>query len=79
FLSPFSKDNKAKTILIASTISGEGKSFVSTNLAGVLELTEKKVALLEFDLRKLKSLKVIKNEEFDKGITNFLIGQTDNL
>lgn len=79
FLSPFSKENKAKTILIASTISGEGKSFVSTNLAGVLELTEKKVALLEFDLRKLKSLKVIKNEEFDKGITNFLIGQTEDL
>lgn len=79
FLSPFTKDNKAKTILITSTISGEGKSFISTNLAGVLELTEKKVALLEFDLRKLKSLKVIKNEEFDKGITNFLIGQTDNL
>lgn len=79
FLSPFSKTNNAKTILITSTISGEGKSFISTNLAGVLELTEKKVALLEFDLRKLKSLKVIKNEEFDKGITNFLIGQTDNL
>jgi len=79
FLSPFAKNNNAKTILITSTISGEGKSFVSTNLAGVLELTEKKVALLEFDLRKLKSLKVIKNEEFDKGITNFLIGQTDNL
>ncbi|MBX9780719.1 MAG: polysaccharide biosynthesis tyrosine autokinase [Chitinophagaceae bacterium] len=79
FLSPFTKTNNAKTILITSTISGEGKSFISTNLAGVLELTEKKVALLEFDLRKLKSLKVIKNEEFDKGITNFLIGQTDNL
>jgi len=79
FLTPFNNLNKAKTILVASTISGEGKSFISTNLAGVFELTEKKVALLEFDLRKLKSLKVIKNEEFDKGITNFLIGQTDSL
>jgi capsular exopolysaccharide synthesis family protein len=79
FILPVNRDGKAKTFLITSTISGEGKSFISTNLAGVLELTEKKVALLEFDLRKLKSLKVIKNEEFDKGITNFLIGQTDNL
>ena len=79
FLLPVTKDTKAKTFLIASTISGEGKSFISTNLAGVLELTGKKVALLEFDLRKLKSLKVIKNEEFNKGITNFLIGQTDDI
>lgn len=79
FLIPFTKDTKAKTFLITSTISGEGKSFISTNLAGVLELTGKKVALLEFDLRKLKSLKIIRNEEFNKGITNFLIGQTDDL
>jgi len=79
FLLPFTKDTNAKTFLITSTISGEGKSFISTNLAGVLELTGKKVALLEFDLRKLKSLKIIRNEEFNKGITNFLIGQTDNL
>ncbi len=79
FMLPVNRDGKAKTFLITSTISGEGKSFISTNLAGVLELTEKKVALLEFDLRKLKSLKIIKNEEFNKGITNFLIGQTDDL
>lgn len=79
FLLPVTRDTKAKTFLITSTISGEGKSFISTNLAGVLELTGKKVALLEFDLRKLKSLKIIKNEEFNKGITNFLIGQTDDI
>lgn len=79
FLLPVNRDTKAKTFLITSTISGEGKSFISTNLAGVLELTGKKVALLEFDLRKLKSLKIIKNEEFNKGITNFLIGQTDDI
>lgn len=79
FLLPVTKDTKAKTFLITSTISGEGKSFISTNLAGVLELTGKKVALLEFDLRKLKSLKIIRNEDFNKGITNFLIGQTDDL
>ncbi len=79
FMLPVTRDGKAKTLLVTSTISGEGKSFISANLAGVFELTEKKVALLEFDLRKLKSLKIIKNEEFNKGITNFLIGQTDSL
>lgn len=79
YIDPAENDTKSKTFLITSVISGEGKSFISTNLAGVLELTGKKVALLEFDLRKLKSLKLIKNEEFNKGITNFLIGQTDDI
>lgn len=79
FMLPVNRNGKAKTVLVTSTISGEGKSFISANLAGVFELTEKKVALLEFDLRKLKSLNIIKNEEFNKGITNFLIGQTDSL
>ncbi len=79
FLIPATSDNKTKVFLVCSTISGEGKSFVSTNLAGVMELTDKKVALLEFDLRKLKSINSIENEKFNRGITNFLVGQEDNL
>jgi len=39
-------------ILITSAGSGEGKSFVSLNLAAVLAKTGKKIALLDFDLRK---------------------------
>jgi capsular exopolysaccharide synthesis family protein len=69
----------AKTILITSTISGEGKSFISLNLAAVLSITGKKVALLEFDLRKLKSLNIIANESHNKGLTSYLIGQTDDM
>ncbi len=41
-----------KTILITSCMSGEGKTFISINLASVLALAGKKVALLELDLRK---------------------------
>lgn len=71
--------NTASTFLVTSTISGEGKSFVSLNLAAVLSLTHKKVALLEFDLRKLKGIKIKGIEDNnDRGITNFLIGQTDD-
>lgn len=39
-----------KRILVTSTISGEGKSFIALNLAMTLALTGKRVALLDFDL-----------------------------
>jgi capsular exopolysaccharide synthesis family protein len=69
----------ATTFLITSSISGEGKSFISANLAAVLALTNKKVALLEFDLRKLKGINIKGiDDNNDRGITNFLIGQTDD-
>ncbi len=71
-------DKKGKTILITSSISGEGKSFISLNLATVLAVTGKKVALLEFDLRKLQSLKIVRNERHTKGISNYLIGQVQD-
>ena len=61
-----------KTIFVTSTISGEGKTFVSINLASVLSLTNKKVLLIGADIRKPKLLEYleIKNE---KGLTHFLI------
>ncbi len=41
-----------KVIMVTSGISGEGKTFFSINLAISLGLADKKVAILEFDLRK---------------------------
>jgi tyrosine-protein kinase Etk/Wzc len=41
-----------KKILITSSMSGEGKSFCSINLAATLALTGKKVVVMEMDLRK---------------------------
>jgi len=79
FILPRKNNNVAETILITSTISGEGKSFISLNLAAVLSLTGKRVALLEFDLRKLQSLKIINNEGHDRGLTNYLINQVDDI
>ena len=50
FLLPKNNDDKlGKIILVTSSMSGEGKSFVSLNLASVISLSGKKVALLEFD------------------------------
>ena len=44
--------NKDKVILVTSTIPGEGKSFMSVNLAGTMALMGKKVLLVGMDIRK---------------------------
>ena len=61
-------------IMVTSTYSGEGKSFVSTNIGGVIALSGKKTVILEFDIRKPKILKGLKINDKFKGITNFVIG-----
>ncbi|SKC18068.1 GumC family protein [Dyadobacter psychrophilus] len=67
FLS-ISKQNQV--ILLTSSMSGEGKSFVAANLCGSLALTGKKVLLLELDLRRPRMARDLNlNEE---GFTNCL-------
>ncbi len=44
----------SKIIAITSSISGEGKTFVCLNIAGILAYTGKKVILLDLDMRKPK-------------------------
>ena len=48
-----------KAIFVTSTTSGEGKSFVSINLAAALSLSNKKVLLLGMDLRAPKVTKYL--------------------
>ena len=60
-------------ILVTSSFSGEGKSFVTTNLGAVLALAGKKTIVLEFDIRKPKVLTGLGMQK-RKGITNFLVG-----
>ncbi len=67
-------DKPAKVILISSTIGGEGKTFVSVNLAAILAGTGKKVVILEADLRKPK-VQTYFEVEHQEGIVTFLIGE----
>jgi len=63
---------KSNVILFTSSMSGEGKSFISLNLASSIALSGKKVVLLELDLRKPRLLKSIgMDNEF--GFTNYMI------
>jgi tyrosine-protein kinase Etk/Wzc len=65
---------KEKVILITSTMSGEGKTFVSLNLALMLSLADKKVLLMGMDLRKPQLAKHLGIQKTD-GITAYLSGQ----
>ncbi len=66
------KDSTNKVILVTSTMSGEGKTFFSANLAATLALANKKVVVLEFDLRNPQLLKSIGVTQDKKGITEYL-------
>ncbi|MBL7747387.1 MAG: polysaccharide biosynthesis tyrosine autokinase [Chitinophagaceae bacterium] len=61
-------------ILVTSSFSGEGKSYVSTNMGAVLGLAGKKTIVLEFDIRKPKVLSGLGISK-GPGITNFLVGK----
>ena len=64
---------QAKLISFTSTISGEGKTFVSINLAGVLAMSGKKVVIIDLDLRKPKIHHGFGASNL-KGMSNLLVG-----
>ena len=68
----FMLDNDQKVILVTSTVSGEGKSFVSSNLAISLSLLGKKVVIVGLDIRKPGLNKVFNLSSKEKGITQYL-------
>lgn len=65
-------ENK-KVILVTSTVSGEGKSFISANLAISLSLLGKKVLLVGLDIRRPGLNKIFNQSRKEKGITPFLV------
>lgn len=75
----FMLENGKNVILATSTISGEGKSFVSSNLAISLSLLGKKVVIVGLDIRKPGLNKVFNLSRKEHGITQFLTNPTVNL
>ncbi len=70
----FKSGNKSKTIVVTSSVSGEGKTLTSINMASVFAMSDKKTILLGLDLRKPK-LHLDFNVANDIGVVNYLIGQ----
>lgn len=65
-----------KKVLITSSISGEGKSFIAVNLAVSLSMTGKKVVLVDMDLNNPTIGKILNvNEEV--GVTEYLLGNSE--
>ena len=75
----FMLENDKNVILVTSTISGEGKSFISANLAISLSLLGKKVVIVGLDIRKPGLNKVFNIPKKEHGITQFLTNPTINL
>ena len=75
----FMLENGKNVILVTSTISGEGKSFISANLAISLSLLGKKVVIVGLDIRKPGLNKVFNIPKKEHGITQFLTDPTTNL
>ena len=67
-------DGNCRTILFTSSVGGEGKSFISVNLAASLAFSDKKVVLLGLDMRK-PSLQDRLEVSNSRGVSNYLIGQ----
>lgn len=69
-------DGRAKCIFLTSTIPGEGKTFLSVNLANIFAHSGKKVLLIGMDIRKPKL-----NEYFGttktKGLTDYLSSKNE--
>lgn len=63
-----------KVITVTSTISGEGKTFITANLAAIIATTNKRVLIVGLDLRKPK-LQNIFGANTQKGLSTFLIGR----
>ena len=62
-----------KTILITSSISGEGKSFIASNLAAAFAQTGKRVLLMDCDIRKGRLHKIFDIDDNNLGLSNLLI------
>ena len=63
-------------ICVTSTESGDGKTFLSTNLAALYAMTGRKVLLMDLDLRK-PNIHTKLGLEGGNGLSNYLIGDCE--
>ncbi len=67
-----SKKDK-KVIAVTSTVSGEGKTFISVNMGAIMALSRQKVIIVDMDMRKPKVHQAFSDENSNKGVSTILI------
>lgn len=67
------RNNVAKNIFVTSTVKGEGKTFVSVNLAIALASTKNKVLVIGSDIRNPQLQRYNPEKKGVKGLTEYLI------
>lgn len=69
-------EKRCKKILVTSSVSGEGKTFVSINLASAIALSGKKTLLIGLDLRRPKISEYL-GVASSTGLSNFLVDKAE--
>lgn len=70
-------DEGLKSLLITSTVPGEGKSWVASNLAVTFAQAGKRILIVDADMRKGRQHNIFEVNN-DKGLSNYLIMTTKN-
>ncbi len=70
------RENKVAVIAVSSTVSSEGKTFISINLASIIAMLGKKVLLIGLDLRKPRINKFFESED-SPGMSTYLSGNCE--
>jgi len=68
----YTGQTKCPVITVSSSVSGEGKTFVSVNMASIISMMNKKVLIIGLDLRKPRTHSVLIREHDGKGMSRFL-------
>ena len=69
-------DDDMKVVMITSSIPGEGKSFIASNLSAAFAQADEKVLLIDCDLRKGRLKKIFNIPPEIKGLSDLLINKS---
>lgn len=72
------RQKSRKVILVTSSVSGEGKSFISSNLALSLSLLNKKVVIIGLDIRNPQLNEIFEINQLNQGLTVYLSSESSN-
>lgn len=73
------QSERLQTIMVTSSNPSAGKTFISSNLAMSLALTNKRVVLIDFDLRRRTLSKEFGQRHNRKGLSSYLAGTFTDL